>query len=276
MHGHRSAPFFRLKSCLGFALALVVSTSILCFAADSSTPFTTDATDLWWNSAESGWGLQVVQEGNVAFATLYVYDGAGLPTFFVATLSESPPGRWSGDLYRGTGPYYGGGAFDPTRVVPKEVGTLSLNRRTSNDADLLYTVDGVQVSKSVTRQLLRNDDYTGVYSTIVTVTASHCSNSADNRTQTSAYTVRVDHNNAVFNLAGDFAHRAICNYNGPYTQSGRIGSAGTSYSCVDGDEGSMSFFELIRRPGMFSGRFQGHSISDSCDYVGSLTGLVPR
>jgi len=32
----------------------------------------------------------------------------------------------------------------------------------------------------------------------------------------------------------------------------------------------------MRRPGMFSGRFQGHSITDSCDYSGILTGLVAR
>src|SRR4051812_9032096 len=94
-----------LQLALSACVLASVSASIACLAADSATPFTTDATDLWWNSAESGWGMQIVQSGDAAFATVYVYDAAGQPTFFVATLAEATPGRWSGDLYRGTGPY---------------------------------------------------------------------------------------------------------------------------------------------------------------------------
>jgi hypothetical protein len=50
---------------------------------------------------------------------------------------------------------------------------------------------------------------------------------------------------------------------------------GADYTCSDGDAGSMSFFAMSKRPGMFSGWIKGHSVTDSCDYNGSMTGLVP-
>ena len=76
---------------------------------------TSDQSDLWWNAAESGWGMQIVQEGNASFATLFVYDAQGQPTFFTATLAADSPASWSGDLYLTTGPFYAAATFDPSR-----------------------------------------------------------------------------------------------------------------------------------------------------------------
>jgi hypothetical protein len=59
-------------------------------------------------------------------------------------------------------------------------------------------------------------------------------------------------------------------------QTGRLGSAQTSYSCTDGEEGDMALFELQRRDGFLTGRFQGHSISNGCDYRGRVSGFVPE
>jgi hypothetical protein len=32
---------------------------------------------IWWNASESGWGLNVAQQGNVLFATWFTYDTSG-------------------------------------------------------------------------------------------------------------------------------------------------------------------------------------------------------
>ena len=243
-------------------------------AAFGQTFFTTDPSDLWWNSAESGWGLQIVQGGDASFATLYVYDVAGQPAFYTATLALTTSTTWSGDLYRTIGPWFGAGAFSPFQVVPRKVGTLTFTRANSDDATLQYTVDGVAVSKNVTRLTLHYDNYGGTYAATVSTETTKCSDSADSRTQTALRTLRIDHVGNAMTIRGNLIDRSTCTYTGTYTQAGRIGAMGSgSYTCTDGDEGAMTFFELTRRPGMISGRFQGHSIHDACDYVGRLTGL---
>jgi hypothetical protein len=51
--------------------------------ADASTD-STEITDQWWNPAESGWGVNVVLQNNVAFLTFFVYDTAQNPVWYTA------------------------------------------------------------------------------------------------------------------------------------------------------------------------------------------------
>jgi len=252
-------------------LAMLAATPV----APAQVPFGTDASDLWWNAAESGWGMQIVEEGGAAFATLFVYDAAGAPTFYTATLAPLSGQAWSGDLYRTVGPPFGAASFNPAQVGARRVGTLTFTRSGSDSAQLQYSVDGIAVRKDVTRQLLRLDDYSGTYAATVYLVTTHCSNAADNRAQTGSFEIRVDQTSNAMTVRGSFAHRSACTYSGTYAQAGRVGALGASYTCADGDEGAMNFFEMTRRPGMVSGRLQGHSITDSCDYSGAFSGLIP-
>lgn len=263
----------RSRRCAAVFLALALALSM---PAVAQVTLTSDQSDIWWNAAESGWGMQVVQEGDASFATLYVYDTQGQPTFFSATLAADSPSSWSGDLYATTGAFYGAPTFDPAQVVARKVGALNFTRINSDSGTVHYSVNGIAVAKSVTRQLLRNDDYTGSYLAVVSMVTTHCSAASDNRVQTASYNVNIAQRNSAMTITGDFMNRSMCTYSGTYVQSGKIGALGSSYACAGGDEGSMSFFELTRRIGMVSGRIQGHSISDSCDYVGTFTGLVPN
>lgn len=86
-----------------------------------------DYTDLWWNPAESGWGLNFVQHASgQVFATWFVYGVDGKPTWYVV-----PGGRWldpatfRGDLYATTGPDFG--LFDPSKVSRTRVGTATFS-----------------------------------------------------------------------------------------------------------------------------------------------------
>ena len=42
-------------------------------AAHAADSITSDISDMWWNSNESGWGMNATQQGNILFITLYVY-----------------------------------------------------------------------------------------------------------------------------------------------------------------------------------------------------------
>ena len=65
--------------------------------------------------------MQLVQRGNVIFATLFVYDRNGSPVWYTATLRLTATELvWSGDLYTTTGPWFAFG-FDPTLVGYRKV-----------------------------------------------------------------------------------------------------------------------------------------------------------
>jgi lysyl endopeptidase len=108
--------------------------------------------DLWWNPAESGWGLSITQHDAMIFAAWYLYDDAGRPAWMVM-----PGGQWTsattftGDLYRASGPDPRA-AFDPARVVRERVGVGSLSFDAPDRALWSYQVNGVAGSKQLQRQ----------------------------------------------------------------------------------------------------------------------------
>ena len=62
----------------------------------------TDVSDVWWNAGESGWGLQLVQNDTVVFATVYLYAADGRPSHYTATLFHSGNLVWAGNANKGT------------------------------------------------------------------------------------------------------------------------------------------------------------------------------
>jgi hypothetical protein len=111
-------------------------------------------TDLWWNAAESGWGLNVNHQGNVIFATLFDYDANGKPLWLVlANGAKQSDGSFTGDLFRTTGPAFNASPFNPSAVVSTKVGTMTLAFDTASTGTLTYSVNGTNVTKRITRQV---------------------------------------------------------------------------------------------------------------------------
>jgi hypothetical protein len=111
--------------------------------------------DLWWNPAESGWGLNVAHQGDILFATLFTYgaDGNGMWLVMSAGLRQAD-GSWLGDLYRTTGPAFDAQPFAP--LAPSDVqrvGTMRLRFSNGENGTLEYSVDGTGVQKAITRQV---------------------------------------------------------------------------------------------------------------------------
>jgi len=108
--------------------------------------------DLWWNASENGWGINFAHQEDVVFATLFTYAANGQGLWLV--MPEGKPdsnGTFTGALFRTRGP-----AFDAMpwgAVVPTQVGTMSIDFTNGNAATLAYTVDGVPVNKTITRQV---------------------------------------------------------------------------------------------------------------------------
>ena len=113
---------------------------------------TANYTDLWWNPAEPGWGLNINHQGHTLFATLFTYDRDGRGMWLVApSITWQPAGYWQGTLYRTTGPAFN--AMPWTPVTTTAIGTLRLAFTAAGKATLSYSVDGVTVNKTIERQV---------------------------------------------------------------------------------------------------------------------------
>jgi hypothetical protein len=121
-------------------------------AATTAPAATANYTDLWWNAAESGWGLNVNHQGNILFATLFTYDASGAPMWLVlANGALQTDGSFTGDLFKTTGPPFNAVPFGPS--TPSKVGTMTLRFASDSAGTLSYTVNGTAVTKQVTRQV---------------------------------------------------------------------------------------------------------------------------
>lgn len=108
--------------------------------------------DLWWNPAESGWGLNMVQQGTVIFATLFTYARSGRDLWVVGpALRRQADGSYAGTLYSTRGPRFD--AVPWTAIEATEVGTMTLRFSSGDRARLDYTLDGVRVAKDIERQV---------------------------------------------------------------------------------------------------------------------------
>ena len=112
--------------------------------------------DLWWRSpanSESGWGINIAQQGNIMFATWFTYAADGKGMWLVASdVRETSPGMWTGALYSTTGPAFNS-AWDVSKVKVSTVGSIMLMFDGMNSGSLTATVDGTTITKSITRQV---------------------------------------------------------------------------------------------------------------------------
>jgi len=129
---------------------------------------------VWWNAAESGWGVSVSHQGDILFAVWYTYDHDGSPMWLVmpnATLVDSDmndmmgmmemsmmgmsrnPPIYTGTLYRTRGPAFSSAAFDRNAVGTTEVGMATFLFRGVDTGVFAYTVGNFSSSKNITRMV---------------------------------------------------------------------------------------------------------------------------
>ncbi|HYE92975.1 MAG TPA: hypothetical protein VEA38_18235, partial [Terriglobales bacterium] len=109
---------------------------------------------LWWNGpAESGWGVNLTQQGGLVFATWFTYDAQGQGTWLVMSRGERIGGDiYAGDLYRTQGPPLSSARFDPALVRLTPVGRATFAFTDANNGRVDATVEGIAISKRITRQ----------------------------------------------------------------------------------------------------------------------------
>jgi hypothetical protein len=240
------------------AAALALGFSLPASAVTSGTDFT----DLWWNPAEPGWGLNVIHQNGIIFATLYVYDANGTPHFFSGSETRGSGNSFSGTLFETRGTPFTTNPYNAAAYGANAVGSINLSFSTANSGTLTYSVGGTTVTKSITRFAFATDNLSGNYLGGLTA-SSQCTTGAQNTLIFD--TLHVTQNgNAVQMVVSFFNNAGIsstCTFNGTYSPMGRLGNMSGSYGCTVGgspaNSGNFTIANIEASQNGFSGRFSG-------------------
>ena len=199
-----------------------------------------DYSDLWWNPAESGWGMSLVQQGETAFVMLFAYGSDGEARWYVASDARAVAYAgdrpvFSGTLHRGRGPWLGG-AFDPALVEMTPVGTISVEALSSERVRLHYTAEGAAGVRELVRLTWSRPEVDGLYLATFNLRQAF-SNGVPYGTMAFGADARVRlEGTALFMRAEDQLGRA-CDYAGERTQSGRAARVSGVFTCTAGAGG---------------------------------------
>ena len=226
----------------------------------AATPQLRNATDIWYNNQESGWGVNLIHQGSTIFASLFVYDAAGQPRWYTASDLHGSDGpnsnstKYTGALYESTGPAFSG-SFDPGTVTRRMVGTFWIDVH-DTFADIEYQIDHVNVLKRVIRQSFRqsslsSDAYAFQFQPAL----------PDGTPQVSRNVHMVLADN-VFTLTGssgsDF--EPPCQYSGNRSVAGQYQTVSGTYSCADGARTGPWSMKVEQTPNGYLGAFQGNGV----------------
>jgi len=256
--------------------AIAVLLPLPAFAASS---FMTDASDLWWNPDESGWGVNIIEQSNILFATFFVYSPDGRAHWYVASDMACPGAPTdvqmicSGELYETTGPVVGPG-FNAAAVTRRQVGDAKFFYSRGSNGQFDYTVDGVTVSKRVQRQTWAVNDITGVYNGTRVTRPWLIGCNAQNVTTTQPLgTMTVTQSGSTVRIATKLDTPAYnCTYTGAFTQSGRFGYVDGTFSCSDGSAGNFQLSEIEVNKQGFLGRLRQVPPGSTCSIYGNMGG----
>lgn len=233
----------------------------------------TDYTDLWWQPAEAGWGINLVQQANFVYATFFVYGQDGRATWFATQMNrDGSAERFTGPLFRVTGTWYGAPAWSGYQIG--QAGTATFAATTSTTGRLSYTVDGVTVSRDIERQVLVALNVAGVYMGGVSGRRSGCTGGTlildpiqlDILHSTATGSIRIDQLGTNGQL--------FCRAEGTAVQQGKVLTVeNASYNCTDGWRSTARIFNLRPTPGGVEAQYFADA-GGGCTETGQFSGVT--
>lgn len=252
------------------ATLLLAAAAAFPVSSEAANTWGTDYSDLWIAAGEDGWGVNVAHQGDTLFLTFFIYGPDSRPAWYVASgmqsLGASAPSTFGGDLYETTGPYFGG-AFNPASVAYRKVGTASFAARSTSTADLVYTVDGVRVTKTVVRYLFRYNSLAGNFRGALVSESNTCGLPALEEA-----TFAITHVGTGVSIDAQYFHAGRCTYVATYSQAGRMGSLSGSVLCNNGASGSFEAWEIEAGKQGLLGRYTTR-FSNGCLETGRFGGV---
>jgi len=260
-------------AALGFAAALAA-------APAPATNVTTDVTDIWWPNSEVGWGIQLVQNADVVFATMFVYGVDSSPRFYVAFL-ENPPGGstgvWTGTLFVSHGSHFAD-PWNPGAYGENPVGTMTFTLTGIGTGELTYNVGDINVTRTIDRQALKLENNDGTYRFTHTwttaglgCTAGDAFVSANGPVTGDLAITNIDADTAAVSIQWKLAPVELCSMSASYLQFGRLGQYQGALNCPS-RSGTLTMFEVQNRVKGISGRYT-LDWTYGCRYQGRFSGV---
>ena len=261
---------------------LAVVATALALPASAST-YSTHYTDLWYLPTESGWGVNVIQQYDTIFTTLFVYGPDNSPRWYVgpAVRAQGTSGQFTGALYSTVGTSLSA-PWNPANYAFTQVGSVTFTFNTPTTGTLTYTVNGSSVTKQIVRQTWAGNVLTGNYIGGVTANGTGCRNNVPNGPILIHGELTIGHSNfqnPTFRV--DFSTPsgapAVCTFTGAYAQEGRLGrvTSGTWGCTIQGvsnpPQGTFTLSQLEPTLNGLSGRFNGND--QNCNYDGYFGGI---
>jgi hypothetical protein len=236
---------FRIHAARTFLIAFF-SVGLLFSHGARAVSTSTDYTGLWWNSAESGWGMNVIQQEQILFITLFIYGAGNAPTWYVASnvafTSVNPAGdrTYTGQLFATTGTPFGTVPFLPSSITVTQPGNITFVGKADGTATLQYNVGATTVNKTLVRQTWAQPNFT--LNTMTSYVASNadtttgCTTPSDNGSGSGSNTnfglyVNSVGNTLRFEIASPDA--GLCTlFGNNYVQEGRYGRATVTGRCA--------------------------------------------
>ena len=253
--------------CAAVALALAFASP-----ARAADP---DYSDIWWaaGGTEAGWGVNFAHSPGFVFATFFIYGADGKPTWITAELIQTGAGRYSGAVYTFTGTYFGL-PWVPGNHGFVQAGDAQFVAESVVRGQLTYTVNGIQVVKTIARQALTPIDVGGVYlGGMLIKNSAQCNGGANTTpyayqllvTEKAASTVEI----AQVSLQG----ATDCIMEGLMVQTGRVRTmTGGTYTCGN-TESAVSITDMRRTSNGGIELAWVADLGEGCTETGTFSGV---
>jgi len=110
-------------------------------------------TALWWNASESGWGITLNRQSEIAFATMFTYDTNEFPSWYVASNCAVTDNQCSGVLYEVTGGAAITDDWNGANLIVNEVGSITFEFTDDDNGTIEFDINDIDGSKTITRQV---------------------------------------------------------------------------------------------------------------------------
>lgn len=233
-----------MKKSVGIAcLCAFLCATFLSFSARAVST-STDYSGLWWNASESGWGMNVMQQEQIIFITLFIYGPSGAPTWYSATATFASANgagdrSYTGDLYATTGTPFSTTPFNPAATTAQKVGTIVFVGKADGTATVQYTAGSATVNKAVVRQTWAQPNFTlntaTPYEGVGSGATTGCANPSDNGSGSSHYpqiALYINSNTMHVEITVPPPEGGTCILHATnYVQEGRFGKATLTGRC---------------------------------------------
>jgi hypothetical protein len=232
--------------------------------------------DLWLKPDEPGWGVNVVQQSETAFVTLFVYGPDGRPTWYVASEARvvgyaGALPLFRGTLYRTEGSWLGA-PWQAGKVIA--AGELHLEVLAIDRMRVHYTADGVTGTKEVRRFSFSQPIEGASYVAQFNLRQARAGQPYGTLYLQADTLVHFDPATGQGFMRIDDQLGRRCEYRGPYRQAGKLIRFSGAFTCSSGDAlaGTFEIDDLEVTANGFTGYLR--AVSDAHTQFGRFAALL--